>query len=90
MSKYQEVRNTENLGSNAVLYEVTVTGNFNYPFICREPNSFKPGPCRKCLICLADNFVFQREHLRQSAILELILIRRENLVKGVERVGILK
>lgn len=90
MNKYQEARNTENLSGNAVLYEVTVTGNFNYPFICREPNSFKTGPCRKCLICLADNFVFQKEDMQQSAILEMILIYREDLVKGVERVGILQ
>lgn len=60
--------------------------DFNCFNIYWETISTKHGPFRKFLSCLADNFLPQRieEGIRKLAILDMILINREDLVKEIK------
>ena len=60
-------------------------GDFNYPDICWGTNSAKSRPSKKFLTCMSDNFLLQRveEGTRGSAILNLILTNRDDLIDKV-------
>ena len=71
--------------------DVIVMGDFNYPDICWRLNSEKTARSNKFLTSLADNFIVQKveDTTRGSAILDLILTNKEDLVNGVRVVGYL-
>ena len=66
-------------------HNAAVMGDFNYPDICWEANSVKYGPSKKVLACVTDNFLLQKveKETRGSAILDLILTNRDDLVGEV-------
>ena len=72
-------------------HDVVVMGDFNFPDICWETYSAKQGPSKKFLSCAADNFLLQKveEGTRGSAILDLILTNRDELVDKVAVSGTL-
>ena len=63
-------------------HDVVVMGDFNYLDICWEANSAKYGPSKKFLVCVADNFLLQKEkkETRGLTILDLILTNSDDLV----------
>ena len=64
-------------------------GNFNYPDICWRLNSAKTARSNTFLTSLTHNFIVQKveEATRGSAILDLILTNKEDLVNGMRVVG---
>ena len=64
-------------------------GDFNYSDICWRLNSAKTARSNKFLTSLADNFILQKveDATRGSAILDLILTNKENLVNEVREMG---
>ncbi|XP_054832763.1 neurotrophin receptor-interacting factor homolog [Eublepharis macularius] len=68
-----------------------VMGYFRYPDICWKSNSAKNRRSTEFLTCLADNFLFQQveKERRGSAILDLILTHREELVDEAKVEGTL-
>ncbi|XP_058028993.1 uncharacterized protein LOC131193128 [Ahaetulla prasina] len=66
-------------------------GDFNYPDINWETNSAPSGRSNRFLTNLADNFVSQKieKATRGSAILDLILTNRDEMIEGVEATGTL-
>ena len=79
----------EQIATHSKGRDAVVMGDFNCPNICWQSNSAKNIRSSKFLTCLADNFMVQKveEATRGSAILDLILTNRDNLVNEVEVVG---
>jgi len=72
-------------------YDIVIMGDFNYPDICWETHSGKSQVSNKFLSSLADSFICQKveEKTRGTAILDLILTNREEMVEEVRVTGTL-
>lgn len=72
-------------------HDTVIMGDFNYPDICWESLSGKTHGSTKFLSSLADNFICQKveKKTRGSAILDLILTNKEEMVEEVRVAGTL-
>ncbi|PKU43807.1 hypothetical protein llap_5873 [Limosa lapponica baueri] len=67
---------------------LVLVGDFNFPDVCWEYNTAEREQSRRFLECVEDNFFTQlvSEPTRESALLDLLLVNREELV-GEVKVG---
>ncbi|PKU47773.1 nipped-b-like protein [Limosa lapponica baueri] len=74
------------LGEILKSFAIVLVGDFNLPDICWEYNTADREQFRRFLECVEDNFLMQliSELTRESALLDLLLVNREELVGEVE------